>query len=173
MKTCTVAGCDKPFRARGMCSGHYYHWHKENGGPFYRTVKDRLFLKIEHDEETGCWLWTGAAVPTGYGKINIGGNYVPTHRAMYELLAGPIPEGLVIDHLCRNPPCCNPGHLEPVTVAENTRRGIWPPPSPTCRRGHEYTTENTYRTPSNPKRRACRTCKLERERKRRRSARAA
>lgn len=71
-----------------------------------------------------CWLWQGPTDRHGYGvyhRRQPGTNFA--HRLMYEALVGPIPEGLVIDHLCRVPACCNPEHLEPVTQAENIRRG--------------------------------------------------
>ncbi|WP_327169867.1 HNH endonuclease signature motif containing protein [Streptomyces subrutilus] len=71
-----------------------------------------------------CWLWQGATDRNGYGVFHHrqpGTNFA--HRLMYEALVGPIPQGLVIDHLCRVPACCNPDHLEPVTHAENVRRG--------------------------------------------------
>ena len=60
---------------------------------------------------------------SGYGIVTICGKKYYTHRVAYEELVGPIPDGLVLDHLCRNRRCCNPEHLEPVTDGENTRRG--------------------------------------------------
>lgn len=72
------------------------------------------------DKTDGCWIWTGARNPQGYGQVRLDSQRKgPAHRAMYELLVGPIPEGLVIDHLCSNPPCVNPDHLEPVTQRVN------------------------------------------------------
>lgn len=71
----------------------------------------------------GCWLWEGGT-RGGYGRIKlVGHGSLSAHRASYEHHVGPIPEGLVLDHLCRNPACINPAHLEPVTIAENIRRG--------------------------------------------------
>jgi hypothetical protein len=70
---------------------------------------------------TGCIEFTGA-LNKGYGITRKNGRTAQAHRASYELVRGPIPDGLHIDHLCENPPCVNPGHLEPVTQAENTRR---------------------------------------------------
>lgn len=74
-----------------------------------------------------CWLWTGSRVPLGYGQFNAT-TKAPTraHRWAWEYLVGPIPEGMHLDHLCRNPPCVNPDHLEPVTPGENFRRSQHP-----------------------------------------------
>lgn len=71
----------------------------------------------------GCWEWQRSTNGVGYGKLMVDGHFVLAHRHYYERLVGPIPEGLHLDHLCRNPPCCNPAHLEPVTHRENIRRG--------------------------------------------------
>lgn len=70
-----------------------------------------------------CWLWAGARLDAGYGYLEVDGKRVLAHRVSYELTYGPIPPGLVIDHLCRMPQCINPAHLEAVTWAENIARG--------------------------------------------------
>lgn len=79
-----------------------------------------------------CWLWTGGATTKGYGTIVVEGRKHYVHRFVYELMVGPIPDGLHIDHLCRVRNCVNPSHLEPVTNFENHRRTR----QVLCRRGH-------------------------------------
>lgn len=76
----------------------------------------------------GCWLWRGTRGSSGYGQICIRGPHRTrairgAHRVLYEMLRGPVPEGLELDHLCRVRHCVNPDHLEPVTRTENVRRG--------------------------------------------------
>jgi DNA-binding XRE family transcriptional regulator len=81
----------------------------------------RLFTKIQFSRN-GCWLWTGTDDGNGYGLLSVYDKLARAHRAVYQELVGPIPEGLELDHLCRNPSCVNPAHLEPVTAQENIRR---------------------------------------------------
>lgn len=86
----------------------------------------------------GCWLWLGALGRGGYGLSRHRGVLSVVHRVAYELLVGPIPEGLQLDHLCRVRHCVNPDHLEPVTALENVRRsrGWFNTPAHECARGH-------------------------------------
>lgn len=84
---------------------------------------DRALDRIHPIPVTGCWLWDGADSGDGYGKIKVDGKSRYVHRVIWEALYGPIPEGMVLDHLCRVRCCCNPAHLELVTVKENTHRG--------------------------------------------------
>ena len=74
-------------------------------------------------EENGCWTKEGWNSGNGYGKVSVEGMTKMAHRAMYQSVVGPIPRGMVLDHLCRNRACCNPDHLEPVTHQVNTHRG--------------------------------------------------
>ena len=90
----------------------------------------------------GCWDWIGPRSRRGYGVFFQDGGKLLPHRVTYEIEHGPIPVGLVIDHLCRNPPCVNPLHLEAVTNSENVIRGIGPSTywreRDECGRGHEF-----------------------------------
>lgn len=105
-----------------------------------------------------CWTWTGAANGSGYGCVKANGKVQLTHRLAYELLAGQIPTGLQIDHLCLNKRCCNPAHLEPVTARVNTGRSVWTNKT-ACKNGHPYTPENTIRRNRNGAiHRQCREC---------------
>jgi hypothetical protein len=83
---------------------------------------------ISVSARTGCWLWGGRLSPSGYGTIYWDKRNRVVHRVVYTLLAGPIPQGLVLDHVhargCRFKRCCWPVHLEPVTIAENNRRRV-------------------------------------------------
>lgn len=120
-------------------------------------VPEDLGRSIE--ESDGCWLWTGAT-SSGYGVMKRVGRSMYVHRALYELLVGPIPDGLHIDHLCRTTQCCNPAHLEPVTPQENNRRR---PTKTHCAQGHLFTPESTYIRPDTGTRQ-CATCQQERAR---------
>lgn len=104
-----------------------------------------------------CWLWTGPPTPKGYGKYRWEGDQ-QAHRVAYRMLVGPIPEGLTLDHTCRNRLCVRPAHLDPVTAVVNTQRGIPFRLSLTvCPEGHPYDEANTYRRPDG-RGRMCRTC---------------
>lgn len=122
-RTCSVEDCENPVLARGWCKTHYRRWQK-NGTPLplLPSVEERFWSKVDKDGPNGCWQWMAGKNPRGYGSFR-NGRMVAAHRYAYELLVGPIPEGLHLDHLCRNTSCVNPAHLEPVTCAENIRRG--------------------------------------------------
>ena len=115
-----------------------------------------------------CWTWTGAHTSEGYGHMSIRQAEFLAHRLVYELCAGPIAPGMVLDHLCRNPGCCNPTHLEQVTQRENILRGVGATAvnaaKTHCKYGHEFTPENTYVNSVNPTHRACRICLRRRHR---------
>lgn len=133
-------------------------------------LPERFWNNVTTDPETGCWNWTAAKDRLGYGRIGRpkhGGTRL-SHRHAFLVLVGPIESRLVLDHLCRNPSCCNPAHLEPVTQGENLRRsptiGTKKNAPPCCPSGHEFTEDNTlYKQATdrhgNPRRhRICKTC---------------
>ncbi len=130
---------------------------------------DVLGERIEKITESGCWIWMGACRDSGkgYGRVWANGQSLYAHRAVYELLRGPIPEGLTLDHLCKVRCCVNPSHLEIVTRIENAMRGLGPLANNArkthCKNGHLFTEENTdiRRTKSSVGiGRRCRTCHL-------------
>lgn len=87
---------------------------------------------------SGCWLWTASKSRDGYGWTSLNGKTYQAHRLVYIMLVGPVPDGMVLDHLCRVRHCVNPAHLEPVTTAENLRRSpLTPAGQDRCRKGHE------------------------------------
>lgn len=135
-------------------------------------IPEKVWAKVEQNEN-GCWMWKGLCDKKGYGRVTDAGRLRVAHRYFYTKVVGPIPEGLVIDHLCYEPGCVNPAHLEAVTGLENARRqrdygaAKMRRSMTHCKRGHEFTPENTY-TFRNM--RTCRACKRQAERRRKRRA---
>ena len=101
---------------------------------------DRFWSKVSKSD--GCWTWLGGLDGKGYGYFRLGSRMVGSYRLAYELLIDPVPDGLVLDHLCRNRKCVNPWHLEPVTNRENVLRGsgitAMQARQTHCKRGHAY-----------------------------------
>lgn len=129
--TCVIVGCGLRRHGRGWCITHYSRW-RAHGDPtggarrydFPESLLRRLRFMPPTTMPTGCIEFTGALNLDGYGALWPDGRLEGAHRASYKLVRGPIPAGLELDHLCVNPPCVNPAHLEPVTHAENVRRAI-------------------------------------------------
>lgn len=126
---------------------------------------ERFWSKVDRKGPDECWLWL-ASTSVGYGQFWMASKMRKAHRVSYELLVGPIPDGLVIDHLCRTPRCVNPRHLEPVTNTENLRRGEHRSGNTDkthCPAGHPYDAENTHiqvdRTRDHTPYRVCRACR--------------
>ncbi len=126
--------------------------------------EDRFWSKV--DASGDCWAWTAASAGKGYGKYTIPyrdgtgrSKHVYAHRHAWAVLVGEIPEGMVIDHLCKNRKCVNPDHLEVVTTRINNLRGAGFAHTNArkthCKSGHEFTEENTRHSSNG---RACLTC---------------
>lgn len=115
---CSVDGCDLFAKCKGMCNKHYLrvYFHGRTNLPPKQTLEDRFWAKVEKTDN--CWTWTGSKV-WGYGQINIGGRLVRAHRLSYEWAHGPIPDGMMIDHICHNPSCVRPDHLRLATDKQN------------------------------------------------------
>lgn len=126
---------------------------------------ERFWQFVLPEPNSGCWLWMAAWDKHGYGLFT---GYPKrlwrAHRFAYELIVGPIPTGLTIDHLCRVKCCVNPAHMEPVTASVNVKRadpGAHGRSKTHCPRGHEYTAENTYiqMTKQGKSTRSCQQCR--------------
>ena len=139
----------------------------------FERDRDRFWSQvlIQSPDPARCWLWTGYKLG-GYGLFQIDGKTRGAHRVAYEEIVGPIPAGLVLDHLCRNRACVNPLHLEPVSHQVNNRRGLNPKLASQrmtarhrarklCKYGHPFTPENTYHGRDGRK---CRMCNARRMR---------
>lgn len=128
----------------------------------WQPLQDRLEYRIKL-VESGCWEWQGCRNRLGYGVIFAYGRTRGAHRAMYMLVNGDPGDHLVIDHLCRNPGCVNPYHLEAVTQRVNCQRGKGSITH--CKRGHPLSGDNlSY---GNKGERKCKACHAGRERERR------
>ena len=126
-------------------------------------VSERFWSKVTKRGKDECWLWTGSTNLKGYGVFRYKQRNYMAHRLTYELLVGSIPEALTLDHLCRNHPCTNPDHLEPISNKDNILRGMGRAAlnarKTHCLKGHPFDLLNTY---IRAKGRGCRICRVER-----------
>jgi len=164
---CSVEGCERSIYGRGWCNKHWARWYRHGDTSLagHWAPPTERFWAAAGSPGPDCWLWSAARTGAGYGVLAVAGKMLLAHRFAYELLVGPIPEGLQIDHLCRNRGCVNPAHLEPVTCQVNLLRGINRNRDKThCWRGHEFTAANTRLTRNG---RTCKACDTLTQRERR------
>lgn len=194
--TCSVEGCAGVVVARGWCGRHYMRVSRYGDpGVVYRpyqhmgTPESRFWAKVDKDgpvpacaPELGpCWIWTACRIRSDYGSLSLGRRRTLAHRAAYQFLVGPVPEGLELDHLCRTPACVKavadehgPAHLEAVTKSQNIRRGLGPQIlgdrnrlKTHCPQGHPYAGDNLYVYDGKTHRsRMCRACMAAHSRRR-------
>lgn len=144
-RTCAV--CPRSYYARGYCSMHYARWRK-TGDPFGLLKRPppkprsdlRVFRTCFIVADNGCWEWKRPLDTHGYGRFTLKGQRMQAHRASYLLFIGTIADGMELDHLCRNPCCVNPFHVQPVSHAENMARAAHQMKTH-CVHGHRYTSE--------------------------------
>lgn len=152
--SCAVEDCQEPVKYRDWCAGHYSRWYKHGDVRAHIPLGTRRYISLEEAFKAhpivvtvdGCHAWAGNLTPEGYGTLVYEGRPWFAHRVAYELLVGSIPEGMTLDHLCRNRACVNVEHLEPVTMKENILRGTSPSAENArkthCVRGHPFAGEN-------------------------------
>ena len=155
---CSTEGCERPTTVRGMCRTCWtVRWERSRRGVV--TLEERFWGKVE--KTNSCWYWLAALTRSGYGTFAYQGRPIGAHRLAYQLSVGPIPDGLHLDHLCKQTDCVNPAHLEPVTPRENSGRTEFARRTH-CPQGPPYDEANTYRSPNRPTNRQCRICMRER-----------
>lgn len=117
---CSIEDCTTPAKSRGWCEKHYRRWY-EHGDPLLTkkaiSVDDAFERYVVESE--GCWEWLGAVNMNGYGVVSVQRTNTPAHRVAWERANGPIPSGMLIDHICRNRRCVNPAHLRLATRRQN------------------------------------------------------
>lgn len=157
---------DAPERSDGAESTSPFAAIHDAPAPFADTDAQRYITeRVVYDPATGCWLWSRGLLTTGYGSAKRDGRSRGAHRVAFELYRGPVPDGLVLDHLCQVRCCVNPAHLEVVTNRENVRRGLRSDTATHCSRGHSWAEhERRHRNG----RRYCRACHREADRRYRR-----
>lgn len=122
VRICDVEGCERKHEARGYCKMHWHRAHRSGALPPPLTFEERFWAKVEKTDR--CWIWTGDMVAGhGYGIIAMPGTQgrkrARAHRLSYEWAHGPIPNGMLVDHICHNKACVNPDHLRLATVKQN------------------------------------------------------
>lgn len=181
---CSVAECRSPVVGQGLCNKHYKRMRKNGSLQTSRLVgatdEERFWTHVAKGQPVAdCWRWGGGLNAENYGVMytpHRSNRQVMAHRFAYELMIGPIPDGFTLDHTCHTADtacrggkacmhrrCVNPGHATPRTLAENIRLG-GNGRKTHCKRGHEFTDENTYVMAGGG--RCCRPCRRLKDRQR-------
>lgn len=137
-KVCKFPGCEREVHGLGLCNAH--HLQQNRGKPLTplmpargtQSIEERFWGNVQKGD--GCWVWAGnVRMPQGYGRLVVGRKHLYAHRIAWELATGrPIPEGMVIDHICRNRLCVRKSHLRVTTNQLNVEyrpRGRTPQPT--------------------------------------------
>jgi hypothetical protein len=108
-----------PASRRSPCSQPSQHYYRRG----MRSAEDRFWAKVDKSHESGCWLWIASLTTSGYGQFKVVASDPPVraHRYAYELVVGPVPDGMVVCHSCDVPRCVNPSHLWVGTHGDNMR----------------------------------------------------
>lgn len=151
MKVCSVEGCSRPHKSKGLCDTHYVYFRRTGriGQREQKPLADRFWPKVDKTPGLGpdgdCWEWRAYVHPTGYGQVGMSsqrGDTMHTHRASWILAHGDIPEGLLVLHKCDNRLCVNPDHLWLGTHKDNTQDMLTKGrrrPAEACARGEAVT----------------------------------
>jgi hypothetical protein len=126
-RRCAAPGCEGPHSGWDYCNKHYLRLRDTGKLDLdVKSMEQRFWEKVSKTET--CWIWTAAVNGAGYGIFRNDSRNWRAHRVAYELLVGPIPPGMPLDHMCHTRACVNPVHLQPVTTGENAqnRRGAMP-----------------------------------------------